>query len=125
MWMLGLVSRAFFAVSSIGNFLSSSDGSISLSKFDIRPADISFYIGVLDAVSIGLVLALAVWFERVVLPAAVRSEARTTVTPDAYTIFVSNLPRRLADDRHLQYEELLRQHFERPLRITGAVSWAP
>jgi len=31
------------------------------------------------------VLALAVWFERVVLPAAVRSEARTTVTPDAYT----------------------------------------
>jgi hypothetical protein len=26
-----------------------------------------------------------VWFERVVLPAAVRSEARTTVTPDAYT----------------------------------------
>ena len=30
-------------------------------------------------------------------------------------IFVSNLPRRLADDRHLQYEELLRQHFERQL----------
>lgn len=112
---VGAGEPGFFAVSSIGNFLSSSDGSISLSKFDISPADISFYIGVLDAVSIGLVLALAVWFERVVLPAAVRSEARTTVTPDAYTIFVSNLPRRLADDRHLQYEELLRQHFERQL----------
>ena len=28
---------------------------------------------------------------------------------------MSNLPRRLADDRHLQYEELLRQHFERQL----------
>ena len=28
---------------------------------------------------------------------------------------MSNLPRRLADDRHVQYEELLRQHFERQL----------
>ena len=38
---VGTGEPGFFAVSSIGNFLSSSDGSISLSKFDISPADIS------------------------------------------------------------------------------------
>jgi len=40
---VGAGEPGFFAVSSIGNFLSSSDGSISLSKFDISPADISFW----------------------------------------------------------------------------------
>ena len=40
---VGTGEPGFFAVSSIGNFLSSSDGSISLSKFDISPADISFW----------------------------------------------------------------------------------
>ena len=44
-----------------------------------------FYIGVLDALAMGLVLSLAVWFERLVLPRAVRREAGTTVTPEAYT----------------------------------------
>jgi len=111
---VGTGEHGFFAISSIGNFLGS-DGSISLSRFDISPSDISFYIGVLDAVAVGAVLALAIWFERVVLPAAVRREARTTVTPDAYSIFVSSLPRRLPADRHPHYEELLQQHFERQL----------
>ena len=111
---VGTGEHGFFAISSIGNFLGS-DGSISLSRFDISPSDISFYIGVLDAVAVGAVLALAIWFERVVLPAAVRKEARTTVTPDAYSIFVSSLPRRLPADRHPHYEELLQQHFERQL----------
>ena len=111
---VGTGEHGFFAISSIGNFLGS-DGSISLSRFDISPSDISFYIGVLDAVAVGAVLTLAIWFERVVLPAAVRKEARTTVTPDAYSIFVSSLPRRLPADRHPHYEELLQQHFERQL----------
>eukprot|EP00438_Fugacium_kawagutii_P013552 Skav201860 [mRNA] locus=scaffold3490:105050:110023:- [translate_table: standard] len=50
-----------------------------------------------------------------VLPKAVKKEATMTVTPDVYSIFVTGLPRRLADDQHLRYEELLRSHFERQL----------
>ena len=49
------------------------------------PQPPGFYIGVLDALAMGLVLSLAVWFERLVLPRAVRREAGTTVTPEAYT----------------------------------------
>eukprot|EP00438_Fugacium_kawagutii_P013553 Skav201861 [mRNA] locus=scaffold3490:110066:111289:- [translate_table: standard] len=37
------------ALTSVGNFLSSSDGTISLSRIGISAADISFYLGVLDA----------------------------------------------------------------------------
>ena len=39
---VGTGEPGVFALTSIGNFLSSTDGSISLSRFDITPADISF-----------------------------------------------------------------------------------
>ncbi|CAK9093850.1 unnamed protein product [Durusdinium trenchii] len=111
---VGTGEHGIFATSSIGNFLSSS-GSISLSRFDITPADVATLVGLLDALAIAAVALLAIWFERVALPAAVKAEALTIVTPDDYSIFVSNLPRRLPGELHQQYEQLLQEHFERQL----------
>ena len=111
---VGTGEHGIFATSSLGNFLSSG-GSISLSRFDITPADVSFLIGCLDALAVAAVAFLAIWFERVILPATVKAEARTTVTPDAYSLFVSGLPRRLPAEEHEKYAQLLKEHFERQL----------
>lgn len=41
-----------------------------------------FYLGVLDAFAIGAIYFVALWFEKMVLPKAVKKEATMTVTPD-------------------------------------------
>ncbi|CAJ1406295.1 unnamed protein product [Effrenium voratum] len=107
------VGNGFFALSSIGNFLSA-NGTVSVSWVELDPANVSWCVGTLDAVAVAAVGILAIWFERKALPAAVEADAMTTVTPDAFSLYVSHLPRRLKKD-HGRYEELLRQHFENQL----------
>lgn len=45
------------------------------SRFDITAADASLFVGSLDALAAALLLLLALWYERVALPLAVKREA--------------------------------------------------
>lgn len=51
-----------------------------------------------------------------------RLEARTFVTPDAYTIFVSGLPRRLSEEKHVHYEAHGRCLYAIFIHVDG-ISW--
>eukprot|EP00439_Symbiodinium_sp_Y106_P045555 s5630_g5.t2 len=99
------------AWSTLGNL--QKNGTINSGPFNIPAADFSYWAGLLDAVAMGATWAVAFWFCQKTIPDAVARERKEVVTPDAYTLYISGLPRRL--EQHLQYEQLLQAHFERML----------
>ena len=105
----GTGEHGVLAWSTLGNL--QSNGTINSGPFEIPAADFSFWAGLLDAIAMAVTWGVAFWFGRKTIADAVARERKEVVTPDAYTIYVSGLPRHLGD-RHLQYEQLLKDHFE-------------
>lgn len=112
---------AFFAASSFGNLVDA-DGKIRLGCFSWNASDAAFVLGLLDAICTGLLFTAALWFRFVNIHDAVSAEDSTVVTPDAFTVYVDYLPRRLEGDKHTEYAHLLREHFE--LMLQAAVTLA-
>eukprot|EP00930_Biecheleria_cincta_P041351 TRINITY_DN28339_c0_g1_i1.p1 TRINITY_DN28339_c0_g1~~TRINITY_DN28339_c0_g1_i1.p1 ORF type:complete len:1153 (-),score=221.99 TRINITY_DN28339_c0_g1_i1:37-3198(-) len=109
----------FFAASSFGNLVNA-QGKIQLGCFNWDAADAAFFLGLLDAICTALLFISALWFRFVNIGDALSAEQLTVVTPDAFTIFVDYLPRRLEGDKHKEYDQLLREHFE--LMLQAAVT---
>lgn len=96
------------------------DGKIRLGCFSWNASDAAFVLGLLDAICTALLFTTALWFRFVNINDAVSAEDSTVVTPDAFTVYVDYLPRRLEGDKHKEYDQLLREHFE--LMLQAAVT---
>merc|ERR1719235_321847 len=82
-------------------------------EYDIRSA--TLLAGSLDALMTLLFFIAFLWFELVCIPRVIQEHERTRVTPEAFSVAVTSLPKRIPG-HHSDYVDLLRSHFEVLLR---------
>mmetsp|Transcript_45075 Transcript_45075/g.130147 ORF Transcript_45075/g.130147 Transcript_45075/m.130147 type:complete len:1067 (+) Transcript_45075:30-3230(+) len=92
---------------------------------DLDTATVTRAFGWCDAVSVLIIYAVARWFELIVIPLALKDEKAKVMTPDDFTIFVSDLPRYLqTKEEHQHYEAELATHFENLMSASVTVDSA-
>eukprot|EP00929_Paragymnodinium_shiwhaense_P119923 TRINITY_DN91833_c0_g1_i1.p1 TRINITY_DN91833_c0_g1~~TRINITY_DN91833_c0_g1_i1.p1 ORF type:complete len:1282 (-),score=324.89 TRINITY_DN91833_c0_g1_i1:168-4013(-) len=74
-----------------------------------------FMLSMLDAFLVLFLLGWTLYYRNVVIPSVVRMQRAEVATPEDWSIYVDCLPRRLNSDKHYQYANELRWHFERQL----------
>eukprot|EP00931_Biecheleriopsis_adriatica_P053837 TRINITY_DN31602_c0_g1_i1.p1 TRINITY_DN31602_c0_g1~~TRINITY_DN31602_c0_g1_i1.p1 ORF type:complete len:1123 (+),score=214.48 TRINITY_DN31602_c0_g1_i1:94-3462(+) len=108
----------FLAKTTVANMGSSASGSLDVIKIMGRGVDlrsVTLAAGVLDALMALILLLGMLWFEHCCIPRVVKAHDRTRVSPEAFTVAVTNLPRRLTEN-HSSYAVRLRAHFDGLLR---------
>eukprot|EP00929_Paragymnodinium_shiwhaense_P106291 TRINITY_DN7155_c0_g1_i1.p1 TRINITY_DN7155_c0_g1~~TRINITY_DN7155_c0_g1_i1.p1 ORF type:complete len:1276 (+),score=361.41 TRINITY_DN7155_c0_g1_i1:115-3942(+) len=84
----------------------------------MKVKEVTFFLGVMDGLSMLVFIAFVVWFHFRYIPKAVDKQDEAHVTAADFSVEVSGLPRSLKTD-HSEYEVKLKKHFQTVLAACG------